>query len=139
MTVYIFDSDHLSLHQRGHESLKYRLLSVKPEQICITIISVEELLRGRLAQIHKAKEAEDRIRSYYWLSKTIDYLNSFTIVNYDLPAETHFQMLRKLKIRIGVQDMKIAAISLSQNAVLITRNKQDFGRVPSLRIEDWSA
>jgi tRNA(fMet)-specific endonuclease VapC len=47
--VYVLDSDHLSLFQRGHEPLKNRILTLSPEQISITIISVEELLRGRLA------------------------------------------------------------------------------------------
>jgi tRNA(fMet)-specific endonuclease VapC len=138
MTLYILDSDHLSLHQRGYKSLETRLLSIMPEQIYITIVSVEELLRGRLAQIRKAKEAKDRIQAYYWLSRTIDYLNDFNILSYDSRAEAYFQSLRELKIRIGTQDMKIAAIALSQHAILITRNTQDFECIPSLRIEDWS-
>jgi len=53
MTLYVLDSDHLSLHQRGHESLRKRLLTTPPEQIAITIINAEELMRGRLAQVRK--------------------------------------------------------------------------------------
>lgn len=47
MSIYLLDSDHLSLHQRGHEPLKMHLLETPPEQIYIPIISVEELVRGR--------------------------------------------------------------------------------------------
>jgi tRNA(fMet)-specific endonuclease VapC len=47
MNFYILDSDHLSLHQRGHGLIKNRLLTVPTEQIGITVISVEELIRGR--------------------------------------------------------------------------------------------
>ena len=64
MNFYILDSDHLSLHQRGHEPLRSHLLNVPPEQIGISIISVEELLRGRLAQVHRGKGAEDRVQAY---------------------------------------------------------------------------
>lgn len=69
--IYVLDSDHLSLHQRGHEPLKNHLLAVQAEQICITIVSAEELLRGRLAQIRRVTRPDERIQAYHWLSKTI--------------------------------------------------------------------
>jgi tRNA(fMet)-specific endonuclease VapC len=138
MTLYILDSDHLSLYQRGYEPLRIRLLKIHPEQIRVTIISVEELFRGRLAQVRRARESEKRVKAYHWLSKTLDFLCSFDVLQYDLHAEVHYQNLRAKKNRIGVQDLKIAAIALSLNAILVTRNRQDFERIPSLRIEDWS-
>lgn len=49
MSIYVLDTDHLSLHQRGHLPLKNKLLKIFPENIFITIISVEEIFRGRLA------------------------------------------------------------------------------------------
>jgi len=135
---YILDSDHLSLHQRGHETLKNHLLKIPPEQIAITVISVEELIRGRFLQIHRANKPNERIRAYYWLSQTFKFLKDFKIIEYDSQAELHFQTLLTKKLRVGTQDLKIAAIALSQNATVVTRNRQDFGRIPSLKIEDWS-
>ena len=138
MTLYVLDSDHLSLYQRGHEPLRGYLLAVPPEQIAITIISVEELTRGRLAQVRKATKPRERVRVYHWLWETLGFLCGFTILEYDSRAESHFQKLRVQKIRIGTQDLKIGAIVLSQDATLVTRNQRDFERIPHLEIEDWS-
>ncbi len=38
---------------------------------------------------------------------------------------------------IGTQDMKIAAIALVPDALLLSRNTVDFARVPGLRVESW--
>jgi len=136
--MYILDTDHLSLHQRGHGQLKKRLLNVSPELMAITIITVEESVRGRLRQIRRAVKPDERVKAYYWLHKTFDYLGSFRTLEYDSHAEGHFQAFRKQKIRVGTQDLKIAAIALSRDATLVTRNRRDFEQIPSLRIEDWS-
>lgn len=138
MTLYVLDSDHLSLHQRGHEPLRKRLLTTSSNQTAITIISAEELLRGRLAQIRRADKPENRVEAYQWLSKTIDFLCGFTVLKFDEHAESHFQNFRAGKIKIGTQDLKIAAIALGCDATLVTRNRSDFAQIPSLKIEDWS-
>jgi tRNA(fMet)-specific endonuclease VapC len=65
-------------------------------------------------------------------------LRDFTVLSYDAQAEAYFQSLCAQKIRIGTQDLKIAAIALSQEATLITRNRQDFELVQGLAFEDWS-
>jgi tRNA(fMet)-specific endonuclease VapC len=50
-----------------------------------------------------------------------------------------FKGLREKKIRIGTQDLRIASVALANNATMVTRNRQDFISVPSLKIEDWSS
>ena len=84
--LFILDSDHLSLHQRGHEPLKTHLLQVPSKQIAITIVSVEELIRGRLAQIRKATKPDARVKAYYWLSSTFNFLHDFNVIEYDSQA-----------------------------------------------------
>ncbi len=139
MTLYVLDSDHLSLHQRGYEPLKPYLLTIPPDQIGITIISVEELIRGRLAQVRRAVQPEERVKAYYWLTRTFEFLKGFQVLTYDATAEIHFQSLLSQKLRIGMQDLKIAATVLSQNAILVTRNRKDFEKVPQLKMVDWAS
>jgi tRNA(fMet)-specific endonuclease VapC len=46
MSLYILDSDTLSLAQRGHVEVIRRVLSVDSGQLAITVITVEEQLTG---------------------------------------------------------------------------------------------
>jgi tRNA(fMet)-specific endonuclease VapC len=60
------------------------------------------------------------------------------VIGFDEAAQIVFKNLRAQKLRLGTQNLRIAAITLSQGATLITRNQQDFGLIPMLKIEDWS-
>lgn len=75
---------------------------------------------------------------YGLLLDSLDLLSQFSLVPYDQASENHFQHLRSLRLNVGIQDLKIAAVALANNVVLLTRNRRDFGRIPGLRIDDWS-
>ncbi|NJN13673.1 MAG: type II toxin-antitoxin system VapC family toxin, partial [Richelia sp. RM2_1_2] len=38
----------------------------------------------------------------------------------------------------GTQDLRISSIVLSCDGILLTRNLQDFEKVPGLKIQNWS-
>lgn len=69
----------------------------------------------------------------------IEYFASFTILDYTAQMDALVIDLRKQGLRIGTQDLRIAAIALVQGATVVTRNTRDFAQVPGLVIEDWSA
>lgn len=69
----------------------------------------------------------------------IEYFASFTILDYTAHMDALVIDLRKQGLRIGTQDLRIAAIALVQGATVVTRNTRDFAQVPGLVIEDWSA
>ena len=138
MTLFVLDTDHLSLYQRAEESLVSKLLSHPPNELAITIITVEEQLRGRLAQVRKATTPAHLKECYRWLGETVAQLARLPVINFDDKAVAVYETLLSQKVRIGTQDLRIAAIVLSQNAVLLTRNRQDFSRVPGLQLKDWT-
>jgi tRNA(fMet)-specific endonuclease VapC len=40
-------------------------------------------------------------------------------------------------VRIGTQDLKIAALAIVHDALLLSANLRDFEQVPGLNAEDW--
>ncbi|MGH9848364.1 MAG: type II toxin-antitoxin system VapC family toxin, partial [Blastocatellia bacterium] len=55
MSLYVFDTDHLSLYQRDRSLFQARLSRIPAADLAITIITVEEQLRGRFLQIKSAR------------------------------------------------------------------------------------
>jgi tRNA(fMet)-specific endonuclease VapC len=139
MTRYILDTDHLTLLKRNHPIIRAKIANIPPEYIFVTIVTVEEQLRGRLAIISKVATQPERFSiAYDYLFESLTDFYDFNILKFDPVAVDYFQQFRKQKIRIGTQDLKIASISISQNATLLTRNQRDFIQVPGLTMEDWS-
>ncbi|MBR8834853.1 MAG: hypothetical protein DSM106950_12650 [Stigonema ocellatum SAG 48.90 = DSM 106950] len=60
------------------------------------------------------------------------------IVCFSQAAALEHQSLRKAYPRLGNMDLKIAAISLTNKAILLTRNESDFRQIVGLQTEDWS-
>jgi len=63
---------------------------------------------------------------------------SVPIADFTLDAANRFEDLRGQRVRAGTIDLKIAAICLSLDALLLTRNTRDFEKVPGLKIADWT-
>ena len=138
MTLWILDTDHVSLLQTGHPLITQRIQSTAPNEIAVTIVTVEEQMYGRLNRIRRAKSADELRLAYFNLNRTLAYFQTINILDFDEKAVDCYQELVNQKLRIGTQDLKIAAITLSREATVVTRNSRDFGKVPRLQIEDWS-
>jgi tRNA(fMet)-specific endonuclease VapC len=139
MTWYLLDSDHVSLHQRRHPAVVHHLASVPPDHVFVTIVTVEEQLRGWLAVIRRASTPELLIAAYASLHRAVTYFARVNLLDYSADAASHFTALRRQRVRVGTQDLRIAAMALAVGGTLITRNQRDFQQVPGLLLEDWSA
>ena len=136
--MFLLDTDHVSLDQRGYPLVHARVQAAGPSQVVVSVITVEEQMRGWLAAIRAATSAEARIIAYHRLQMAIGYFASFSLLDYTAPVDALVADLRKQSIRIGTQDLRIAALALVHGATLVTRNSVDFRQVPGLTIEDWS-
>ena len=139
MTRWILDTDHVSLWQPGNPQVSWQIENKDITAITTTIITAEEQLRGRLDVIRRAASGELRVLAYARFRETLYFLTQIPqLLEFSIEAEGCFALLKQQKIRIGTQDLRIAAIALSVNGTVVTRNRRDFEKVPNLLIEDWS-
>jgi tRNA(fMet)-specific endonuclease VapC len=138
MLQFLFDTDHLTLYQHRHPPLLQHLASYALADVGVSAVTVEEALRGRLAALTRAHDGRTRIRQYSLLLETVQLFAHLTLVPFDQASENQYQQLRAMRLRVGTQDLKIAAVALANNLGLLTRNRRDFGRIPGLRLADWS-
>ena len=141
--MIILDTDVLSIAQKPESPdalvLQRHMVSLSPDvAVATTIISYHEQTRGWFEYFSKAKTRSDIVKAYFKLLKHVNDWRNINVVPFDDNASTAFDSLRAQKIRVGTPDLRIAAIALSLNATLITRNLQDFKKVPGLKIEDWT-
>ncbi|MBD2490564.1 type II toxin-antitoxin system VapC family toxin [Aulosira sp. FACHB-615] len=139
--MYILDTDHLSVLDRGGvqaQTLLMQLANVNPNQVVATIISYEEQMRGWLSYVAKAQTVEGQVLAYKELKKQLANYCVIPIIEFDQPAAQEFQRLKKAYPRLGTMDLKIAAIALVNQAILLSRNSADFGQIAGLSIEDWT-
>jgi len=138
MSLWVFDTDHISLLQQGHPLVSQRFNAINFEEIAVSIVTVEEQLRGRLQIVRQASSGDEIVLAYARLVATLNYFSSFNVLDFDQNAYNCYAELVRQRVRIGTRDLRIAATVISRNGILVTRNRRDFERVPGLVFEDWS-
>ena len=141
--MILLDTDHVTLlqHAEGdrYDRLMQRIDQLPPtETFAISVITIEEQMRGWLAVLAKERQTRRQVAPYRELVALFDFFSRYAIALFDDPAAAQFDELRKAKIRIGTMDLKIAAIALVNHSVLVTANRRDFEQVPGLRVENWA-
>lgn len=140
--LWILDTDHLSLFQKGHPEVTQRISGKNPGNLAVTVITLEEKLRGRLKNVNeynnKPLKSDKLIAAYKRLADEIEFFKNIRVLDFDNRAFEKYELLVKEKrVRIGTQDLRIAAIAESVNGILVTRNTQDFEKA-YLLLEDWT-
>ena len=86
----------------------------------------------------RSKKLDEWVPAYRQFQQTLNELLPLRALPFDDQALATFIHLKATVKQVGTQDLKIAAIVLSMNGILVTGNSIDFGRVPGLVIEDWT-
>ncbi len=138
----MLDTDHFSLMEwsagPARENLLLRLSIIPPREVFTTIITYEEQTRGWMAYAARARTTAQRVEAYSRLERHVDLYRHVQVLAFDGHAGTEFERLRAARLGVGAMDLKIAAIALTHNATVLTRNIKDFSRVPDLQVEDWT-
>lgn len=138
MSLYVLDTDTFQLFQDDHPLVVARVLAIAPSDRAISVVTVEEQLSGWYAQLRQAKQPERLLWAYRRLAATTRFLARVQIVDFEEAALQRYEGLKKSKLKIGTNDLRIAASVLARSAILVTRNMRDFQQVPGLHLEDWS-
>jgi len=113
-------------------------MEASPEtDFATTIVTVEEQLRGWLEQIARKHDPLKQVSAYEQLANLFEFFRKWKIIHFNIPAAEQFKILRNQKIRVATMDLKIAAIALVNDALLLSGNLRDFRQVPGLRLENW--
>ena len=138
--MIILDTDHLIEFEKGSSDAAARLQSrlvASGDEIATTIVSIEEVLRGWLAEIHRRTDPRLQISAYSHLDRFLEFVSGWEVLPWNHAAVNQFEALRLQKVRVATMDLKIACIAISLGAKLITRNLNDFQKIPSVDVEDW--
>jgi tRNA(fMet)-specific endonuclease VapC len=138
--MILLDTDHLSVltdrRATGNAALVQRL-ELAGEPLAIPIVAVQEQCKGWLAKLGRTRDIHQQITPYQRLAELFDFLAEWDIVPLSEAAADQFAKLRRQKIRLGSQDLKIAAIAIAGGALLLSANSRDFQKVPGLHVENW--
>ena len=97
-------------------------------------------MRGRLAYMNKHRnDPHKSAQGHVAFIQTLYYFNTWNILPFTEEADALFRQLRKRRIHIGSQDLRIAAIAVQFGFTVITSNVRDFDQVPHLKVKDWTA
>lgn len=128
---YLLDTNIISdLVRRPRGSVADRISEVGEEAVCTSIVVAAELRYGA------AKSGSSRLADRVEL-----LLSALEILPLESPVDHHYAEIRhhlaEQGTPIGPNDLLIAAHAIASDLTLVTANTREFGRVPSLRIENW--
>lgn len=108
-----------------------RLISLNPEEVGISSITVAELEYG-VAKSSRPQQNRDAL---------LNFLAPLQILAFDHQAALHYGDIRAHLERqgqpIGAMDLLIAAHARSLSLTLVTNNEREFSRIPGLSLENW--
>jgi tRNA(fMet)-specific endonuclease VapC len=111
---------------------------VTGDDVRLSIVTLREIMEGRIHEISRAKPPQKTIDAYNGLRTSAAFIASYAVEPFTLGSLARFEVLTKLRLNVAKDDLRTAAIALEAGAIVVTRNLRDFRRVPGLTCEDWS-
>jgi tRNA(fMet)-specific endonuclease VapC len=139
MSLFLLDTDILSLLEQGNPLVQQHVNNHPLSDIALSVISIQEQMQGFLASLTRARNRQQVALAYDMLvSRLLPVWERFVVLSFSETSILRFEQLRSLRLNVGLMDLRIAAIALENNLTVVTRNQRDFGRVPGVAAVDWS-
>ena len=131
--MYLLDTNICIYAMNGrHPNLNEHLLSISPNRIFVSSITVGELEYGA-AKSHWGERTRELMHAF---------LANFTILPFTEEDAVLFGRFRAHLAAsgtpIGAYDVMIAAQGVARNLTVVTHNTGEFSRIPDIRLEDWA-
>ena len=129
---YMLDTNIIAYAKnRRPEHVLQRLMQYRPEDVCISSITMAELEYGVQ---HSSKPQENQLA-------LLTFLAEIRILPFDSAAAMEYGIIREDLTRegqlIGGNDLLIAAHAKANHLTLVTNNTREFERVKGLKLENW--
>ncbi|MGD9136170.1 MAG: type II toxin-antitoxin system VapC family toxin [Desulfobacterales bacterium] len=128
---YILDTNTLIYFFKGLGDVSKKMLAQPPSEIAIPTVVLFELEVG-IAKSTSPRKRKSQLQEFTALVNVLP----FGIAESKFAAQIRVK-LEKQGLPIGPYDVLIAATAMANNMILVTHNQKEFGRIESLKIEDW--
>jgi tRNA(fMet)-specific endonuclease VapC len=130
---YLLDTSVCVAVLRGNEVVGARVRAEYAAGLAVSAITLAELWHGALKSAHPVLI---RAEVDHFLGPLVMFPFEESAADAYAGARTH---LEARGTPIGERDLLIAATALAHGMTVVTMNTREFGRVPGLAVEDWSA
>lgn len=118
--------------QPGGKAVADRLAPLQENEILLCSVVKAELWYGAEKYGNRAAR----------LAKLAEVFARYISLPFDDAAARHYAVIRhRLETQgqpIGPNDLQITAICVAHGLTLVSANTTEFGRIPALRVEDWT-
>jgi tRNA(fMet)-specific endonuclease VapC len=138
---YLLDTDIVSILFRTElppQPLMERLTATPPENIWVSIVTVEEFLQGAFALIRREETVKRGTQGYALLASLLEDLSSYQVLPFDENMLQRYYSFAPAVRRVGSSDCKIAASAIERGLTVVTRNLRHYQQIPNCACEDWT-
>ena len=129
--MYVLDTNTLIYFFKGLGGVSKRVLALPPKQISIPSIVLYELEVG-IARSTSPKKRRKQLEDFTSLVKVLPFGTE------EARSAASIRVgLEKKGRPIGPYDILIAAVAMTNQFILVTRNTAEFSRIKGLRLENW--
>ena len=133
MPVYMLDTDISAyIMKRSDAGVLRKLATVLTSDVCISAIVKSELLYG-IEVSPRRQQDQAALDAFLRYVEVLDFPGDAAIEYGRIRAD-----LKARGTLIGANDLLIAAHARCLGVTLVTNNTREFGRVPQLKLENWT-